>query len=95
MRIVNELQALYGLNTIMAEPLPEHLLVSEQELEQDFDLVVYRLRDVDLIVRALVVDCSKVLGSWNGIHLLRCMTLYLIFNYLCCLIEVDIRSFES
>ena len=88
MRIVNELQALYGLNTIMAEPLPEHLLVSEQELEQDFDLVVYRLRDVDLIVKALVVDCSMVLESWNEIHLLRYMTLYLIFNCLCYLIEV-------
>lgn len=80
LRTVNEQPASYGLNTIMAEPLPEHLLESEQELEPDFDLVVYRLRDVDLIVRVLVADCSMVLVSWNEIHLLRYMTLYLIFG---------------
>lgn len=80
MRTVNARPALYGLNTIKAEPLPEHLLESELGLEPDFDLVVYRLRDVDLIVRVLVVDCSRVLESWNEIHLLRYMTLYLIFG---------------
>ena len=88
MRIVNARLASYGPNTIKAEPLPEHLLEFELGSEPNFDLVVYRLRDADSIVKALVVDYSMALGSWNEIHLLRYMTSYLIFDYLCYLIEV-------